>query len=71
MIKVTRNLPFPGGHEGGVEAGGGRGRARHKDEVVPPEEHLHAAEDRATTLDRWRTLTLLMGYKSTQNIQMK
>ena len=48
-----------------MEAGGGRGCARHKDEVVPPEEHLHAADDRTTTLDRWRTLALLMGYKPT------
>ena len=64
--EVLGDLPFSGGHEGGMQAGRGRGRARHKDEVVPPEEHLHTADDRPTTFDRWRSLTLLMGYKPKQ-----
>lgn len=46
-----------------MQAGGGRGCARHKDEVIPPEEHLHTTDDRATPLDGWRTFTLLVGYK--------
>ena len=60
---LKNNSPIGRGHERGIEAGGGRGRARYKDEVVPPEEHLHATDDWATPLDRRRLVSLLMHYK--------
>lgn len=46
-----------------METGGGRGRARHKDEVISPEEHLDAADDRATPLDGAWSVTSLVCHK--------
>ena len=48
-----------------MEAGGGWGCARDKDEVVSPEEHLYTANDRATPLYGSRLVSSLVGHKPT------
>ena len=49
-----------------MDAGGGWGSAGEEDEVVPPEEHLHRAQDWPASLQGGRPITSLVGHKTTQ-----